>query len=111
MVGTAGGKSNVLVDGNGCALYINAQDTTSSTACDTTCEQTWRPVVAPVQAGSGVTAANLGSWQRPSGTNQATYFGHQLYRFTGDTAPGQANGQGQNQTWWLIGADGEPVQN
>ena len=33
-VGQAGGKSNVLVDQNGCALYLNINDTNTTSACD-----------------------------------------------------------------------------
>ena len=33
-----------------------------------------------------------------------------LYYNTGDKAPGNANGQGQNQTWRLVNADGSPAQ-
>jgi predicted lipoprotein with Yx(FWY)xxD motif len=109
MVGQAGGKSNVLVDQNGCALYLNIRDTNTTSACDTTCETSWPPAVGPGQAGTGVNAQNLSTFTRQSGTTQVTYFGHQLYYNIGDTAPGQANGQGVNQTWWLVSQNGQPV--
>ena len=44
---------------------------------------------------SGVTGT-LGTITRPDGTTQATYDGHPLYTYAGDTAPGQAKGNGQN---------------
>jgi predicted lipoprotein with Yx(FWY)xxD motif len=108
--GTAGGKSNVLVDQNGCALYLNTQDTPSSSNCTDGCEATWLPAAAPGQPGPGIEASNLGTFQRSGGLNQVTYMGHQLYRFVGDTAPGQANGEGQNGIWFLVGTDGQPVK-
>jgi predicted lipoprotein with Yx(FWY)xxD motif len=110
-VGQAGGKNNVLVDQNGCALYLNINDTNTTSACDATCETSWPPALGPGQAGSGVNAQNLGTFTRQSGKTQVTYFGHQIYYNIGDTAPGQANGQGVNQTWWLVGQNGQPVQN
>jgi predicted lipoprotein with Yx(FWY)xxD motif len=103
-LGSAGGKSNVLVDQSGCALYLNNQDTATTTICDATCIATWPPAHAPGTAGDGVQAANLGTFARPDGTSQVTYFGHQLYYNTGDKAPGQANGQATNQTWFLVDA-------
>jgi predicted lipoprotein with Yx(FWY)xxD motif len=51
------------------------------------------------------------SWPgRPSGTSQATIAGHQLYYFSGDSAPGQAYGQGQRSTFLLVNSQGQTVQ-
>jgi predicted lipoprotein with Yx(FWY)xxD motif len=52
-------------------------------------------VKGPATAGSGVTGP-LGRITRPDGTTQATYDGHPLYTYAGDTAPGQAKGNGLN---------------
>jgi predicted lipoprotein with Yx(FWY)xxD motif len=38
----------------------------------------------------------LGTITRPDGTTQASYDGHPLYTYAGDTAPGQAKGNGLN---------------
>jgi predicted lipoprotein with Yx(FWY)xxD motif len=110
-VGTAGGKSNVLVDQNGCALYLNTSDTSTTTDVSTSAETTWIPVTVPAEVrGSGLDPAKLGTFQRPSGKTQVTYNGHQLYRFSGDHAPGDANGQGVDGKYWLVGQNGNPVQ-
>jgi predicted lipoprotein with Yx(FWY)xxD motif len=108
-VGTAGGKQ-ALVDGNGCALYLFTQDTPQASACTGTCAQQWPPLIGPSQAGQGVQQANLGTFTRDDGSQQVTYFGHQLYHFSGDTQPGQANGQGVNQTFFLVDSDGNAIQ-
>jgi predicted lipoprotein with Yx(FWY)xxD motif len=42
-------------------------------------------------AGPGVTG-KLGTIKRPNGALEATYNGHPLYTYVGDTAPGQAKG-------------------
>jgi hypothetical protein len=47
----------------------------------------------PVTAMSGITG-KLGTIKRSDGSIQATYNGHPLYTFTGDTKPGQASGNG-----------------
>jgi predicted lipoprotein with Yx(FWY)xxD motif len=44
---------------------------------------------------SGVTG-KLSTITRPDGTTQATYDGHPLYTYAGDSAPGQAKGNGLN---------------
>ena len=49
----------------------------------------------PATAGSGVTGT-LGTITRPDGSTQAAYDGHPLYTYAGDSAPGQAKGNGLN---------------
>jgi predicted lipoprotein with Yx(FWY)xxD motif len=107
-VGTVNGKQ-ALVDNNGCTLYLNTNDTADTTACDTQCVVTWWPLLAPGQAGSGVQQSNLSSFTRTGGVNQVTYFTHQLYRYSGDTAPGDAKGQGQQQIWYLVDPSGNAI--
>jgi len=110
-LGTAGGRSDVLVDQDGCALYLFTKDTTSASACDSGCEATWPPVPAPGQSGAtGVDQNHLKAFTRTSGKSQVTYFDHQLYYYTQDKAPGDAKGEGNSQTWWLVNKDGQPVQ-
>src|SRR4029079_10486291 len=72
-VGQVGGKE-ALTDGNGCAVYLNNQDTQQSSACDSTCVATWPPVKGPGQAGTGVDQTNLSTFNRDDGTQQVTYF-------------------------------------
>ena len=52
-------------------------------------------VVAP----SGL-SGQLGSFSRPDGSTQVMYKGMPLYTFVGDTAAGQANGQGLLNLWF-----------
>ncbi len=68
----------------------------SSTACTAACLKVWPALVLPAgvtkaKAGSGVSAAKLGTVKR-NGVVQVTYGGRPLYFFTGDTAAGQVNG-------------------
>jgi predicted lipoprotein with Yx(FWY)xxD motif len=109
-VGTAGGRSNVLVDQRGCALYLNTQDTATTSNVDGAALAAFPPARAPATAGNGVQQANLGTFTRADGTSQATIFGHQLYFSIADRVPGDANGQGVNQIWFLVNAQGQPVQ-
>ena len=107
-IGTVGGKQ-ALVNQAGCAIYMNNKDTPSASVCDATCLQMWHVVPGPAQAGNGVDQTKFNVFNRTDGTVQATYGGHQLYTFTGDTSPGQANGQGFQQTWFLLDANGNPI--
>jgi predicted lipoprotein with Yx(FWY)xxD motif len=52
-------------------------------------------VTGAPSAGPGVTGT-LGTITRTDGTTQATYDGHPLYTYVGDSSPGQANGNNLN---------------
>ena len=85
----------VLTDAKGLTLYWFAKDTSANSACIGACAAAWPPVTGMPQAASGVMlTGKLGEIKRPDGTMQATYNGHPLYTFEGDTAPGQTKGNG-----------------
>ncbi len=85
----------VLTNAKGLTLYWFGPDTSTTSKCTGTCASYWPPVTGPVTAGPGVTGT-LGTITRSGGTTQATYDGHPLYTYAGDTAPGQAKGNGLN---------------
>jgi predicted lipoprotein with Yx(FWY)xxD motif len=85
----------VVTNAKGMTLYWFAPDTSTTSKCTGSCATYWPPVTGPVTAGSGVTGT-LGTITRADGTTQATYDGHPLYTYVGDTAPGQAKGNGKN---------------
>ena len=99
--GTAGslktatiGGVTVLTSAKGFTLYSFAPDTPTRSNCNGTCAQNWPPAKGPATA-SGVTGT-FGTIKRSDGSAQATFDGHPLYTFAGDTAPGQAKGNGLN---------------
>jgi len=98
----------VVTDSKGMTLYWFVPDTSSASKCTGSCATYWPPVTGPVTAGSGVTGM-LGTITRPDGTTQATYDGHPLYTYAGDSAPGQAKGNGLNVSgglWWEMTVSG-----
>ena len=84
----------VLTNSKGFTLYSFAPDTSTTSNCNGACAQNWPPVTGPVTA-AGVTGT-FGTITRSDGSVQATFDGHPLYAFAGDTAPGQAKGNGLN---------------
>jgi predicted lipoprotein with Yx(FWY)xxD motif len=84
----------VLTSAKGFTLYSFAPDTPAKSNCNGTCAQNWPPVTGPATA-PGVTGT-FGTIKRSDGSAQATFDGHPLYTFAGDTAPGQAKGNGLN---------------
>ena len=88
------GGATVLTSGKGFTLYSFAPDTPTKSNCNGTCAQNWPPVTGPATA-SGVTGT-FGTIKRADGSIQASFDGHPMYTFVGDTAPGQAKGNGLN---------------
>jgi predicted lipoprotein with Yx(FWY)xxD motif len=88
------GGATVLTNAKGFTLYSFAPDTPTKSNCNGACAQNWPPVTGPATA-SGVTGT-FGTIKRSDGSVQATFDGHPLYTFVGDTAPGQAKGNGLN---------------
>lgn len=97
---TVGGKSvTVLANSQGMTLYYFDSDTTSSVACSSGCTGTWPAMLSsgtPVADGS--LSGTLSVISAANGT-QVTYNGHPLYTYSGDTAAGQANGDGIEGKW------------
>ena len=89
------GGVTVLTNAKGFTLYWFAPDTATRSNCNGTCAGYWPPVTGTPPAGPGVTG-KLATIKRPDGTAQATYNGHPLYTYVGDTAPGQAFGNNLN---------------
>ena len=89
------GGVTVLTSAGGFTLYWFAPDTPAKSNCNGSCTTFWPPVKGPATSGQGVTG-KLGTITRSDGTAQATYNGHPLYTYVGDTAPGQAKGNGLN---------------
>jgi predicted lipoprotein with Yx(FWY)xxD motif len=80
----------------------------SSTACGAKCLKIWPEVLLPkgvtkAKAGTGVSAAKLGTIKRADGAEQVTYGGKALYKFFKDTAAGQVKGV-TTDTWgkWSV---------
>jgi predicted lipoprotein with Yx(FWY)xxD motif len=89
------GSQQVVTNSKGFTVYWFAPDTSTTSKCTGSCATYWPPVKGPASAMSGV-SGTLGIITRPDGTTQATYDGHPLYTYVGDTAPGQAKGNGLN---------------
>ena len=89
------GGATVLTNGKGFTLYWFVPDTSTTSNCNGQCAQFWPPLKGPATKGAGVTGT-LATIMRSDGSTQATWNGHPLYTYKGDTAPGQNKGNGLN---------------
>jgi predicted lipoprotein with Yx(FWY)xxD motif len=110
----AGGGGMFLTDGAGHAIYLWTKDSMDQSSCEGTCAGAWPPVTTTgmVTGKNGVESTDLNTIARADGSKQVTYYGHPLYYFAGDSAPGQANGQGSDgfgAKWWLVSTSGKNV--
>ena len=97
------------VDGFTVYLFTNDEQNAGTSACEGDCIAAW-PVVGEITSPSGALDADLvGSIERSDGTVQATYNGWPLYRFAQDAAVGDTNGQGVNDIWWVLDAEGNAI--
>ena len=100
----------VLVNSQGHALYWFAIDTPTQSNCTSTCATYWPPVTGPMTAAAGVSlTGKFGTIKRSDGTLQATYLGHPLYTYAGDTSAGVVGGNGKNLSgglWWAMTPSG-----
>lgn len=101
----------ILVDGDGNTLYLFMPDAQGPSTCVDACAATWPALEGPADAGDGVDEGLLDTAERPDdGSPQVTYNGWPLYHFANDAAPGDTNGQGVGDIWFVVDAEGNPVE-
>ncbi|MER6142311.1 SCO0930 family lipoprotein [Streptomyces sparsogenes] len=95
----------IVVDGQGMTVYRFDKDSAwpMKTGCLNACLDTWKPV-EPVDRTkvAGLDAKKLTTFTRPDGSKQLAFDCWLLYTFTGDTKPGDTNGQGKQGLWFAV---------
>jgi predicted lipoprotein with Yx(FWY)xxD motif len=101
----------IMVDAEGRTLYAFTKDTNGLPTCTDACAKAWPASSLTGQpiAGSGITAA-LRSVTAPTGGTMIAAGKWPLYRFAGDAAPGDTNGQGSGGVWFTVAADGTLIK-
>jgi predicted lipoprotein with Yx(FWY)xxD motif len=104
------GLGDILVDAEGRTLYAFTKDKGDQSACSGQCADNWPALIGTATAGTGVQASLLSTAMQANGDSQVTYSGRPLYYFAGDAKPGDTNGQGVGNVWFVLTADGQLVQ-
>jgi predicted lipoprotein with Yx(FWY)xxD motif len=113
------GLGTVVVDGKGNTVYILTSGGHTNLPCTDAsgCTGLWPDLpfpdgVSAAKAGSGIKASLLGSKKLSDGETYPTYKGWLMYEYSGDSGPGDSNGQGIKSfggTWYALDSSGNPV--
>jgi predicted lipoprotein with Yx(FWY)xxD motif len=106
---TSSPLGKILTTGDGMTLYLFTPDTGTKSTCTGGCARAWPALKGPA-TGDGVEADDLGTTTRDDGSTQVTFYGHPVYTYAGDSAPGDVSGQGTGGKWYVIDADGNAVK-
>ena len=93
----------VLTNIKGLTLYSLSVEKNGKFICTGSCTSTWIPLVV-ARGTTPKGPVKLGTIKRPEGKIQVTFKGLPLYTFHGDSAKGQANGEGCKDvgTWHAV---------
>lgn len=113
------GLGTVVVDAQGRTVYVlTSGDHTNAPCTDSNgCTQVWPDLPLPdgvsaAKAGTGIQPSLLGTMKLSDGETYPTYNGWLMYEYSGDSGPGQSNGQGIKSyggTWYVLNASGDLV--
>jgi predicted lipoprotein with Yx(FWY)xxD motif len=101
----------ILVDRDGFTLYAFFNDADGESSCTGECLANWP--AATVEAGDlnvgSLDAALFSTVDNPEAGTMLRVGDWPLYRFAGDAAPGDVNGQGVGEVWYVVGPTGVPA--
>src|SRR5437660_5196420 len=98
-----GQPETVLTNAQGLTLYYFTADSATQSAVSGNLAQIWHAQLFTGSGGPTSSTSLTGklSVQTDVNGNQVEYNGHPLYTFSGDTAPGQTNGEGITGMWFV----------
>jgi predicted lipoprotein with Yx(FWY)xxD motif len=101
-----------ILSSGGRTLYLFTPDAGGTPTCNDDCATSWPALVADgtPTVGDGLDATLFASATRDDGDEQVTVDGWPLYFFSGDVSPGDTNGQGVGDVWYVVGADGAAIE-
>lgn len=101
-----------LVDGEGNTLYLFTDDSDGTSTCTDGCLEAWPALTVEGDPdwGEGVDGDLVDTIEREDdGSTQVTYDGMPLYTFASDEAPGDVEGQGSGDVWYVVSPNGEAI--
>ncbi len=105
---TETGLGAALVDSAGMTLYGFTEDVDGVPSCYEACAEAWPPVIVD-ELPADLDPAVFSVAERDDGTSQLVAGKWPLYRFAGDAAAGDINGQGSGGVWFVATPDGSLI--
>ena len=100
----------ILVDQEGFTLYAFLNDTDGESSCTGDCLANWPAVVVEGDLNVGsLDPAKFSTVENAEAGTMLKMGDWPLYRFAGDAAPGDVNGQGVGEVWYVVGPLGIPA--
>lgn len=98
-----GVAETLLTNAQGMTLYYRTTDTASS-VCSGGCASAWPPLLANGSNTPDSSTSLPGKLSIVTDANgsQVAYNGHPLYTYSGDSAPGQTNGENVAGIWFVV---------
>jgi predicted lipoprotein with Yx(FWY)xxD motif len=107
------GLGKIVVDGKGMTVYFYDLDKANSgfSACTGQCAAIWPALISTTATPevTGVSGA-VGIIGGTAGDTQVTLNGRPLYTYTGDSSPGNTNGQGIQGIWYVVSPTGDEMK-
>ena len=103
----------ILVGPDGRTLYAFTNDTEAKSTCYGTCAEAWPPAVVDRQldrrlpASTPASSAPSPATTAPSSSTAGKF---PLYYFSGDARPGDVNGQGSGDVWFVVDTKAKVVK-
>jgi len=101
----------VLVDSQGRTVYGFTKDSAGTPTCSGGCADAWPAVkVEGSELPEGLDPKVFSVVDAADGGKQLKAGKWPLYRFSGDSKPGDVNGQGSGGVWFVVAADGSLIK-
>ena len=105
------GGGPVLVDAQGMTVYGTKSEGAGTSTCEGACAEAWPPILVPsADLPDGLDPEIYSIVPRADGTFQLKAGDYPVYTFTGDSAPGDYEGQGVNGDWFPLNPFGRLIQ-
>lgn len=102
---------DILADDEGFILYGFTQDSDGVSSCYDDCAETWPPLTVDSQdLPEDLDPSVFSTSERTDGTFQLVAGDWPLYRFQGDAEPGDTNGQGVGDVWFVVSPEGDLIE-
>jgi predicted lipoprotein with Yx(FWY)xxD motif len=93
--------NGIVVSPSGMTLYTFDKDSKGKSNCSGQCAAKWPPFTV----GTAPKSNEYSTVKRDDGTAQLAYDGKPLYLYTGDSKPGDRNGDNVNGVWHVVKAE------